>query len=51
LAKFHSCARKHWPKCSHAWYFNFKLRGGPAYQFSLDAELGQHVPTKEEAKA
>ena len=50
LRKLCNCTRRNWPKCSHAWYFNFKPRGGSAYQFSLDAELGDHVASKEAAK-
>ena len=51
LRKLCTCPRRNWPKCSHSWYFNFKPRGGPAYQFSLDVEIGKHVETKEAAKA
>jgi hypothetical protein len=46
LRKLCGCARRNWPKCLHAWYFNFKPRGGRAYQFSLDAELGKHLQKK-----
>jgi integrase len=51
LRKLCDCARRNWSKCPDAWYFNFKPRGGRAYQFSLDAELGYHIKTKEEAEA
>jgi len=51
LRKLCDCPRRRWPKCRHAWYFNFKPRGGRAYQFSLDAELGVHFETKEKAEA
>jgi len=50
LRKLCDCSRRNWPKCAHAWYFNFKPRGGPAYQFSLDVEIGRHVESKEDAK-
>jgi integrase len=45
------CPRSRWPKCPHAWCFNFKPAGGPSYRFSLDVELGRHVETKTEAQA
>jgi integrase len=51
LRKLCGCARRNWPKCAHAWYFNFKPRGGIAYQFSLDVEIGMHLKTKEAAQA
>jgi integrase len=51
LRKLCGCSRRNWPKCAHAWYFNFKLRGGVAYQFSLDVEVGEHLKTKEAAQA
>ena len=51
LRKLCGCSRRNWPKCAHAWYFNFKPRGGVAYQFSLDVELGEHPKTKEKAQA
>src|SRR4051794_6625221 len=51
VRKLCDCARSNWPKCAHSWYFNFKPRGGRAYQFSMDVEIGRHVETKEEAKA
>src|SRR5262245_25877342 len=51
IRKLCDCARRNWPKCPHPWHFNFKLRGGPAYRFSLDAELGKHIQKKEDAEA
>ncbi|HWF83596.1 MAG TPA: tyrosine-type recombinase/integrase [Vicinamibacterales bacterium] len=50
IRKLCDCARRNWPKCAHSWYFNFKPRGGSAYQFSLDAEMGDHIASKEAAK-
>jgi integrase len=44
-----TCPRRRWSKCPHAWNFNFKLRGGRSFRFSLDAELDRHIETKEEA--
>jgi len=41
---------KQWSKCRHAWYFSFKLRGGPRYRFSLDAELEGHIGSKTDAE-
>jgi len=35
----------------HDWHFNFKPRGGRAWRFSLDVELGRRLKNKEEAKA
>jgi integrase len=51
IRKLCGCSRRNWPKCAHGWYFNFKPRGGPAYQFSLDVELGKHLEKKEDATA
>jgi integrase len=51
LRKLCDCSRRNWPKCRHSWYFNFKPRGGPAYQFSLDVELDRHLEKKEDAEA
>ena len=45
------CARRLWPKCSHPWHFNFKIRGGPSYRFSLDKHLNRHIDSKTEAQA
>jgi integrase len=50
IRKLCDCSRRNWSKCRHAWYFNFKPRGGTAYQFSLDAEVGRHLKSKEEAE-
>ncbi len=49
LRKLCDCGRKKWPGCRHAWYFSYKPRGGERYRFSLDAEIGERVKTKEEA--
>jgi integrase len=51
IRKLCDCRRANWPKCKHAWYLNFKPRGGPAYRFSLDVEAGKHLETKEDAVA
>lgn len=50
IRKVCDCGRKRWPRCPHSWYFNFKPRGGPAYRFSLDAELRRHIDSKTEAE-
>jgi hypothetical protein len=50
LRKLCDHPRRNWPKCPDSWYFNFKPRGGRAFMFSLDKELGQHIATKEDAK-
>ena len=44
------CAKSRWPKCPHAWHFNFKPRNRPPYRFSLDAELGRHIESRTEAE-
>ena len=43
--------RRTWPKCKHDWHFNFKPRGGQAWRFSLDVELGRHLDGKGDAEA
>lgn len=50
LRKLCDCARRNWPKCPHDWYFNFKPRGGKAWRFSLDVELGRRMAGKSEAE-
>jgi len=50
LRKLCDCSRRNWSKCPHSWYFNFKPRGGRAYQFSLDVELDKHIAKKEDAQ-
>ncbi len=50
LRKLCGCARRTWAKCPHSWYINFKPRGGKAYQFSLDVEMGKHIAKKEDAQ-
>ena len=50
LRKLCDCSRRHWPKCSHDWHFNFKPRGGPSYRFSLDVEVGRPLKSKTEAE-
>jgi integrase len=50
LRKICTCARHKWPKCSHPWHFNYKPRGGPAWRFSLDAELGRRLKGRTEAE-
>jgi integrase len=49
LRKRCDCPRAKWPKCAHDWHFNFKPRGGPAFRFSLDREVGRRLTSKEEA--
>ena len=52
VRKLCTCARPRWPKCPHAWYFNFKPRGGLAYRFCLDDEMDPALPkTREVADA
>jgi len=55
LRKLCDCSRRNWSKCPHGWHFNFKPRFGPfagqSFRFSLDAELGEHIGSKEEAKS
>ncbi len=50
LRKRCDCPRAKWPKCAHDWHFNFKPRGGPAFRFSLDREVGRRLTSKEEAE-
>ena len=50
LRKVCGCPRRAWPKCPHAWYFNFKPKDGPSYRFSLDKHLGRHVDNKTDAE-
>jgi integrase len=51
LRKLCAHSRRNWSKCPDAWHFNFKPKGGPAFRFSLDAELGRHVKDKNAAEA
>ena len=51
LRKICDCSRRRWAKCPHDWHFNFKPRGGRAWRFSLDVELGRRLKNKEEAQA
>lgn len=50
LRKVCACSRRSWAKCPHSWHFNFKVRGGPAYRFSVDTEAGKHIAGKTEAE-
>lgn len=50
LRKLCECQRRNWSKCSHPWHFNYKPRGGAAWRFSLDAELGRHLKGRTEAE-
>lgn len=50
LRKLCDCSRRNWPKCSHPWHFNYKPRGGKAWRFSLDAEIGRRIKDKTEAE-
>lgn len=49
LRKICGCPRRAWPKCPHAWHFNFRWRGVD-YRLSLDKHLGRHVDSKTEAE-
>jgi integrase len=51
LRKVCGCPRRTWPKCPHAWYFNYRPRGGPDFRFSLDKHCGRHIASKTEADA
>src|SRR5262249_28527982 len=48
LRKICRCPRRMWPKCEHAWHFNFSWQGVP-YRFSLDKLLRREVRSKTEA--
>jgi hypothetical protein len=50
LRKRCGCPRRHWPKCSHGWHFNFRWRG-VGYRLSLDREVGRSITNKSEALA
>ena len=50
VRKVCSCGWRQWPKCSHAWYFSYKPRGGPHVRFSFDAEFTGHIDSKVEAE-
>ena len=50
LRKRCDCPRRAWAKCPHDWHFNFKLRNGKPYRFSLDRELGRPLKNKAEAE-
>jgi integrase len=50
LRKVCECSRRKWAKCPHSWHFNFKLKGGQPYRFSIDSEVGKHVAKKEDAE-
>ena len=49
LRKRCGCPRKNWPKCPHAWHFNFRWKG-VNHRLSLDREYGRHIETKTEAQ-
>lgn len=51
VRKICGCARRQWAKCPHSWHFNFKMKGGPAYRFSIDSEAGKHIAAKADAEA
>jgi integrase len=51
LRKICGCARRVWAKCGHSWHFNFKVRGGQIYRFSVDSEAGKHIESKTDADA
>jgi integrase len=50
LRKICTCPRRQWAKCDHPWHFNFKLKGGKPFRFSLDAHFGRHIDSKTEAE-
>lgn len=50
LRKRCDCPRRAWPKCHHAWWMNYKPRGGPAYRISLDKHLDKHIDRKADAE-
>jgi integrase len=49
LRKLCRCSRRHWPKCAHAWFFNFQWNG-QHFRFSLDRHVGSRL-TKAEAES
>jgi integrase len=55
LRKRCGCARTKWPKCEHAWHFNYKPRKGPhkgiPFRISLDKHVGRQIEGKLEAEA
>lgn len=51
VRKVCGCPRRQWAKCPHGWYFNFKVRGGTAYRFSVDKHEGRHIQSKTDAQA
>lgn len=51
LRKICGCPRRVWGKCRHPWHFNYKVRGGQSYRFSLDTEVDQPIKSKGEAEA
>lgn len=50
LRKRCGCLRKVWPKCPHAWHFNYKPRGGTHYRVCLDREINRRIENKTEAE-
>lgn len=50
LRKVCGCARRTWAKCPHSWHFNFKVKGGASYRFSVDSEAGKHIESKTDAE-
>ncbi len=51
IRKVCGCPRRSWAKCSHPWHFNYKVRGGQSYRFSVDGEAGERIASKTEAEA
>jgi integrase len=49
LRKICGCGKARWPKCAHAWHFNFK-HNRIHYRFSLDGERGQHLASRTDAE-
>lgn len=50
VRKVCTCRKSRWPKCPHAWHFNFTLPGGPLYRLSLDREVGRRITSRAEAE-
>lgn len=50
LFKRCDCARRHWAKCPHTWWFAFKPPGGPHYRISLDKHAQKHIDRKSDAE-
>ncbi len=49
IRKICGCPRRTWPKCVHAWHFNFYWKG-TTYRLSLDKHAGKHLDSKTAAE-